>query len=471
MTRDMLFVSHANPEDDRFTLWAALRLAAEGYGVWCDLTKLLGGEDFWSDIEDAIRDRTAKFLFVLSKNSNHKPGSLDELGLARKVQRALNLKEFVLPLWIDSLQASEFNVHLTNVNAISFREGWARGLAQLLSKLEKDGVPRHPKFGPGAVAGWWRGHESSQGELRKESEWLVTNLYPLQAAELHFHELVRSDIGPLDTPEDLPYPAARHNQYLVSFAPATDFTGSLGPKTTIKSTVTRSLSDLASPAVPRIWSYRDERAVFTRLLKQAWAALLRSRGLPTYEFANGAVAFYFMAGTVPSDQLTFVGADGVKSRRGVVGYRTMRDAAGAHWVRYWHFALQGKPVLVPSLGFVMKSHVLFTDDGKTIWADKSRLHRARRSQCKDWWNDRWRDLIAATIEWLALGSDRIVLPVGSATTVNVIARPVQLTSPVSYTEPASLSLGEGSDEREDDEITDLDEQDDAEFEEEGEPDA
>src|SRR5436309_1218963 len=32
--RDMLFVSHASPEDDEFARWLALQLAKEGYPVW-----------------------------------------------------------------------------------------------------------------------------------------------------------------------------------------------------------------------------------------------------------------------------------------------------------------------------------------------------------------------------------------------------------------------------------------------------
>jgi hypothetical protein len=40
---DLLFLSHANPEDNEFTLWLALQLAKEGYKVWCDLTGFLGG--------------------------------------------------------------------------------------------------------------------------------------------------------------------------------------------------------------------------------------------------------------------------------------------------------------------------------------------------------------------------------------------------------------------------------------------
>jgi len=97
----MLFLSHANAEDNLFTRWLSLRLAREGYPVWCDLTKLLGGEDFWRDVEAALRDRTAKFLFVLSKTSNQKQGTLDELALARKVGK--QLQDFIIPLRIDDL--------------------------------------------------------------------------------------------------------------------------------------------------------------------------------------------------------------------------------------------------------------------------------------------------------------------------------------------------------------------------------
>jgi TIR domain len=48
--RRLLFVSHATPQDSVFAKWLATQLAIAGYEVWCDVTKLLGGEKFWSDI-------------------------------------------------------------------------------------------------------------------------------------------------------------------------------------------------------------------------------------------------------------------------------------------------------------------------------------------------------------------------------------------------------------------------------------
>ena len=108
--RDLIFLSHANPEDNEFTRWLALQLAREGYPVWCDLTKLLGGEVFWNDIEEAIRDRTVKFLFVLSKNSNRKRGPLQELEVANHVARQAGLQDFVIPVLIDDLPPAEMTI-------------------------------------------------------------------------------------------------------------------------------------------------------------------------------------------------------------------------------------------------------------------------------------------------------------------------------------------------------------------------
>ncbi|HXQ35177.1 MAG TPA: toll/interleukin-1 receptor domain-containing protein [Anaerolineales bacterium] len=105
VSRTMVFLSHAAPEDNVFTRWLALQVANEGYPVWCDLTKLLGGEAFWEDIQIAIKERTAKFLFVLSRASNEKKGTLDELDCALGVSRRKKdaIKDFVIPLKIDDL--------------------------------------------------------------------------------------------------------------------------------------------------------------------------------------------------------------------------------------------------------------------------------------------------------------------------------------------------------------------------------
>jgi hypothetical protein len=164
----MLFISHANPEDNAFSQWLALQLAKEGYPVWCDLTQLLGGEDFWADIEHALRERTCKFLFVLSRSSNRKTGPLQELHLAQSIARRDRLGDFVVPLRVDSLPHNEFNIQLARLNAIDFNKGWSNGLRPLLAKLRKDGIEKDPRFSPASVASWWRNNFS--GELGVQEE-------------------------------------------------------------------------------------------------------------------------------------------------------------------------------------------------------------------------------------------------------------------------------------------------------------
>ena len=43
--RDAIFISHANPEDNAFTVWLGARLTAAGYEVWADVLRLRGGQD------------------------------------------------------------------------------------------------------------------------------------------------------------------------------------------------------------------------------------------------------------------------------------------------------------------------------------------------------------------------------------------------------------------------------------------
>jgi hypothetical protein len=437
--RDMIFVSHANPEDNEFALWISLQLAALGYPVWCDLTKLIGGEVFWLDIESAIRIRTSKFLYVLTRASNEKPGARDELALALAVEKKEKLKDFVIPLWLDDLSPADFNVQLFRRNAVPFQRGWASGLAAVLKKLAEDGVPTKTSFGPTAVTAWWRAHVNAAAGLREQPEPLYSNWYPLAPTTLYFHELRRDEPGPVKIPSPLPYPGVQYNQYLVTFAPAEDFADQLGDAMKIAGTVTRRVNDPDSAREPRLWSFSDERKALASLLRQAWERLLRSRDLPKYEFANERLAFYLTDGTIPNNRVLYTDYDGSRARRDMIGYKTMKGArSDANTVRHWHFSLEAKPTSSPIIGYTMKPHVLFSDDGKTIWESKDRLHRARRSQCKDWWNDRWRDLIAAGVSFLANDAGQIRLPVGSSTELWVLSRPVILSSPISFDESSLL---------------------------------
>ncbi len=207
----MIFISHANPEDNQFALWLSLQLANCGYPVWCDLTKLLGGEYFWEDIEEAIRNRTHKFLFVLSKISNQKQGALDELNLALTVEKRDSLHDFVIPLWIDNLQSKDFYIRLQRKNDVPFNKSWAEGLRQLLTKFDKENVQKDPRFNPGAVNTWWEDNNGTDCAIINEPEEYLSNWFPIRSlpSEIYLHSFQASYWYTLRK-DRLHYPYRRH---------------------------------------------------------------------------------------------------------------------------------------------------------------------------------------------------------------------------------------------------------------------
>jgi len=105
---------------------------------------------------------------------------------------------------------------------------------------------------------------------------------------------------------------------------------------------------------------------------------------------------------------------------------------------------------------MVRSHVLFSDDGEKLWASAAQLHRARRSQCKNWWNDDWRDRLLATMTWFGDGELTFALPLGSSVQGSVSIRPLEFVSPVALNEhardePEPEKEVEDEDEQEDEE--------------------
>lgn len=447
MPRDMIFVSHANPEDNEFARWLSLQLAREGYPVWCDVVKLLGGEDFWRDIEDAIRNRTVKFLYVVSRSSNDKEGPLNELHLALNVKRDCGLQDFVIPLHIDDLPYREINVQLGRLNAIPFEQGWATGLGQLLDKLKEDGVPKDERFNPDAVSSWWRDVYCGEARILDVPEAYISNWLEITKLPrmLYFHEMVRAGIGRLEMPSGIPFPAVQHLQYIATFAPSDDIAGALPPDIRLQNSRSCGVDEfIAGTGEDLRLDPRVARDILTRLLREAWEKFARARDLFSYEMANKGKCFCFGDGLLERNLISYQGIDGTRTWRAMVGYKTLNTGGK----RLWHFGVEAVPQMNPVLGYAMKSHVVFTKDGVLLGA--SEQHAARRSQCRTWWNAEWRDRLLAVMAWLAKDGGELDLAVSSDDSISISAKPLEFNSPVSYLEPAEILM----ESPEDDELED-----------------
>ena len=87
-----LFISYAI-EDAALAEWLARKLVNEGYAVWLDRMKLLGGEPWPQDIDVAIKERTFRMLALLSEHSLKKPNPSKERTLALNISRARKISE------------------------------------------------------------------------------------------------------------------------------------------------------------------------------------------------------------------------------------------------------------------------------------------------------------------------------------------------------------------------------------------
>jgi hypothetical protein len=98
-----LVVKYAKGDKD-FALWLSLQLINQGYPVWCDLLNSEPGEYTEAQIEDLIKNRTVKYLFVLSHSSNSDAEVLKELRFAYEVMQNKKLFGFVVPLQISEME-------------------------------------------------------------------------------------------------------------------------------------------------------------------------------------------------------------------------------------------------------------------------------------------------------------------------------------------------------------------------------
>lgn len=432
--RTIVFISHANPEDNPFATWLAGQLTLAGYAVWSDVTQLVGGETFWDDIEETIRLRAAKVVAVLSTSAQRKPGVLDELDLAIRVERSSGLNRFVLPLRLDDLSYSDVRANIARKNIIDFSENWATGLHSVLNILERDKVPRNSEGNAEALSRWVTDRLKNQSTIVSIPEKLMSNWLPIARLPTHIflHDVSApvERIGSIIT--SLRQPSFRYLRLIGSFATAEDLQQDISPEVALRERYRIGLDEFLRgdtsdlPGLPR-W---EANKLAISLVRQAWNLHMEHRGLRSFEMASGHLAWYMPKGFVESNRVEFQDDDGKRRRKTLVGWSERRKV-------FWHFAVEGRPVLGRHPRFVLRQHVVFTPDGISPIESKERMHLLRRRFCRSWWNDRWRDLLIAFVTWLG-GPNGGALTVGTSSRIQLEGRLMSLISPMSIARDKDL---------------------------------
>jgi hypothetical protein len=130
----------------------------------------------------------------------------------------------------------------------------------------------------------------------------------------------------------------------------------------------------------------------------------------------------------------FRAVDGRRTWKGLTGVSTRKSWTdpGVVRTRHCHFGLHAIPKLYPVSVYYITSHVVFSTDGKGLWLDKNKMHRARRNQCKSWYNEAWRDRLLAAIGNLSEEQLQILLPVSPNKQLVVGTSPITFGSNISF---------------------------------------
>ena len=399
--RDTIFISHATPADNDFSIWVASRLEMLGYKVWIDKEGLLGGERFWATIQKAL-DRSIKVLLVYSKNIVTTDGILrqgieDELEYAKSIAVQNRLQDFIIPLHIDN---SNYNlaIGLPNINHIPFNSSWAEGLKQLLKKLEKDNIPCDLDNQKSSFSEWYENEYISNCSIIPHKERYYTSWWSIAEMPNKFYMYQFANAAQAkairDSNKEIPISLLSNcissfDGNLIFFVQRDNETIEVRPEHAFTFSLTDILDGFCSDKFPQ---HRDVENHFKRLMYCVIANLFRRAGLWKHEMSNKRLA-YFLPKYDKITKVKFTYPESTRKKaKALLG--EMRGAG------FWHYGVSIQPTLFPFIGFSLKSHLLFTSDGMQLIEDERKQHSFRRKKGKGLFNEAWRDLFLAFIQRL-----------------------------------------------------------------------
>lgn len=419
-----VFIGHANPEDNYFSAWLASKLLLMGYDVWCDLEAFRGGEDIWLSATRNIREESAKYLFVTSTTSIKKDGTLKELAVAEAIK---NRGDFVIPLRVDNVAFDGFPAEIIRKFTIDFSTGWDSGLQKLAEKLRKDNVPRTDNDGSGLLPFWYQASGVDNAKPLDKPERYLSNWFEIELPHhLYLHNLELFQRIQLDS---IPLPVLLDNNSLISFACSDCLKEYIVIRTSeeIDTDAFLTSQEFTHPTTNQAILQTNKKVV--QLLNEAFSRFLLSKGLQKYKLSGSRFAYYF-----PSE---YSGMISLKKygRRG-------RSLFGQVKSLNWHFALEPTSFLQPLPAYFVTHHVIFTKDGLPLTSPAIQ-HSLRRSLAKDWYNDKWRDMLLASMLSLSNeNSDTLLIPVCKHYSVKVPTLPMAFQSSVGYSEPGDIEDNE-----------------------------
>jgi hypothetical protein len=433
--RRVVFISHANPDDNAAAGWFATQLTLLGYDVWCDIRNAHGGEtEFWLKVQKTIENDAAKVVYILSN-------ALRDLerkkGLYKELQAADNLRRdnFIVPVRIEKLSGS-LPILISPTLYIS-AENWAAGLRDLVERLREDGVPRRTDIDFEKISSWWPAL-SVDSVLREETEEeLVSNILEIKALPERIHFLrVVADSNPITGYDALrkvlPGNPAHyaHGDHAVTFAGPPDFTG-LAPGFECETACTLDTRDFlasghkASGIEPDI-----AHNIVTYLVGEVWDTLMASKNLSAKKVGRGRRAIWYVRdGLIPGNK-----AGVSEPGKRPVSIKLVGKIRHYRKSYVWHFGWFSSVDLRVHGGIILSPKAVLSPpyNGGAGEAPVP-IDNKKALKALGWWNREWRQKLLAMLSWLSDGGTEIVIPTGYQQLVTS-AQPLTASSAVTFRE-------------------------------------
>lgn len=412
--RRLLFISHANPQDNAAAAWFATQLTALGYDVWCDVKDSHGGESaFWLKVQQKIEQEAAKFIFILSESSRD---FAKKRGVYKEVQAAdnLGLDNFILPLRIERL-LGPLPIQIGTdiyINA----ENWMAGLAELCNRLEHDRVPKRARPDLERVSSWWPALSAQRHLVVVTESELASNVFGIQMLPERVHFLRVKSEGNILSGHSQLKPAlgsalghSPFGDYTITFSSAHDFQELTGDLEIEDAMILGTEDFLRSGYEPLEISAQTAQNVLTYLVAVAFENFCVSKGLESKSAGRGQRKVWFPAdGLIARNRHSFVEPGKRKSPVSFVGKIT-------HFRKTytWHFGVQPVFDLITHRGIIFSPKVVLSLPYERDRGDRPVPIDEKKAVRKlGWWNGEWRRKVLGFAAWLADDEPFLCVPAG-----------------------------------------------------------
>lgn len=429
-----VLIHYAN-QDRALGDWLTRKLTAEGYQIWSSGIKILGEDKYPQDIDDAIKNHVARVIAIYSENSLTNQELMRQRNIMLTLMQGENRK-FLIPINVENMDVRELDKITSNLEFISFENGWVNGFKELLSNLETTNTPKPLLNGRTIAASTF----FEQDILSKQSEQLVSNCLTIERIPnvvYHFSSEVSIQSEALEKIQfEWAFKKITPNLFLSFHTPSERLMNEYN----LEHYDTVSWRDMESIDGIRT-SY-----IISELLRKALLVKFCQKGL---KYDNASYLSYFPQGLIPNDRLKYFKTDGKSSTVNSAGQRKYWKPSGADEYKY-HLApvFTIKQNLINEYIVLVRIRVMLMDTANNPLPNRQAKSR-RKHLCKDWWNNDWLNRMLAVCQFFA-EKGKIIIGTVKDEMIIINANPLIMNSPIGVNERALNTQSYERDETKDD---------------------